>query len=202
MKRPVTLIVLSVLALCPLVSSAEKNTSIQLVSPADGETVYMPHPHFRWERLPGTRLEDAHQIQIARDSDFISTEVDDSLEAVSRFVSVKPLSAGAYFWRVRAVTAEGMASYPSPIRVFRFSEATLHAGVEEVTLDGVPVRVFGPAKSVADCFRFRNKLGVDVAVDALSRWLAQPGSKPAELLRYARVCGVGRVITPYLEALQ
>lgn len=89
-----------------------------------------------------------------------------------------------------------------PIRVFRFSEATLSGGVEEVTLDGVRVRVFGPAKSVADCFRFRNKLGVDVAVDALSRWLARPGSKPAEVLRYARVCGVERIITPYLEALQ
>ncbi len=98
-------------------------------------------------------------------------------------------------------TKTPVLDYP-PIRVFRFSEATLHAGVEEVTLDGVPVRVFGPAKSVADCFRFRNKLGVDVAVDALGRWLAQPGSKPAELLRYARTCGVERVITPYLEALQ
>ena len=98
-------------------------------------------------------------------------------------------------------TKTPVLDYP-PIRVFRFSEATLSSGVEEFTLDGVSLRVFGPAKSVADCFRFRNKLGVDVAVDALSRWLARADSKPADLLRFARVCGVKRVITPYLEALQ
>ena len=107
MKRKLPLSVLSVLIWCLLAGFAEenaqRNTVVALLSPIDGETVYMPHPHFRWERLPGTRLEDAHQIQIARDSDFISIEVDDSLEAVSRFVSVKPLSAGAYFWRVRKV---------------------------------------------------------------------------------------------------
>ncbi len=88
-----------------------------------------------------------------------------------------------------------------PLRVFRFSENTLTAGVEEVTIDGVPLRVFRPAKSVADCFRFRHKVGVDVAVDALTRWLAWPNAKPAELMRFARICGIDRVIQPYVEAL-
>jgi len=85
---------------------AQQGDAVRLVSPADGETVYMPHPHFRWARLPGTKLEDAHQIQIARDRDFADIEVDDSLEVVSRFVSVNRLAPGTYFWRVRNVGGE------------------------------------------------------------------------------------------------
>jgi len=116
MNKPLmvsTLLLFAVLASAQ--ETVERDAVVQLVSPADGETVYMPHPHFRWERLPGTGLEDAHQIQIARDSDFETIEVDDSLEVVSRFVSVKPLSAGTYFWRVRKVGSNQWSE------VFRFT---------------------------------------------------------------------------------
>lgn len=89
-----------------------------------------------------------------------------------------------------------------PLRVFRFSKGTLEAGVDEIDLDGVRVRMFSPAKTIADCFRFRNKIGTDVAVDALGHWMARADSKVAELMSYARTCTVERVITPYLEALQ
>jgi len=83
--------------------TVEHGAVVQLAFPKDGETVYMPHPHFRWDRSPEAKLEDAHQIEIATDSTFKSVEVDDSLEVVSRFVSVKPLPCGNYFWRVRKV---------------------------------------------------------------------------------------------------
>lgn len=87
-----------------------------------------------------------------------------------------------------------------PIRVFRFSGEALTAGVMEVELDGVTVRIYDPSKSVVDCFRFRNKLGLDVAIEALSNWRRRRIAKPAELLRYARLCRVERVMLPYLEA--
>jgi predicted transcriptional regulator of viral defense system len=90
--------------------------------------------------------------------------------------------------------------YP-PLRVFRFSDETLSAGVEKHKLEGVVVRLFNPAKTVADCFKFRHKIGVDVAVEALKLSLARGKARPAQILHYARLCRVERVIRPYLEAL-
>lgn len=90
--------------------------------------------------------------------------------------------------------------YP-PLRVFRFSEETISAGVEKHKLEGVTVRLFSPAKTVADCFKFRHKIGMDVAVEALKLCLARRKAKPVQILHYARLCRVERVIRPYLEAL-
>lgn len=90
--------------------------------------------------------------------------------------------------------------YP-PLRVFHFSHETISAGVEKHKLEGVTVRLFNPAKTVADCFKFRHKTGVDVAVEALKLCLARGKARPAQILRYARLCRVERVIRPYLEAL-
>ena len=88
--------------------------------------------------------------------------------------------------------------YP-PIRVFWFSGKAYTEGVEEQVPDGV--RLYSAAKSVADCFKFRNKLGIDVAVEALRTGLEERLLRPAELLRYARICRVERVMKPYLEAI-
>jgi predicted transcriptional regulator of viral defense system len=89
-----------------------------------------------------------------------------------------------------------------PVRVFQFSGAALTVGVTTVILDVVAVKVFDLPKTVVDCFRFRNKLGLDVAVDALQRALGQKGVRPADILRYARACRIESVILPYVEALQ
>ncbi len=89
-----------------------------------------------------------------------------------------------------------------PVRVFHFSGRSFSAGVESRETDGVPYRMYSPAKTVADCFKFRNKLGLDVAMEALKRFLARKGATTGELMRYARVCRVETVIRPYLEALQ
>ncbi|MDY0003360.1 MAG: type IV toxin-antitoxin system AbiEi family antitoxin domain-containing protein [Polyangia bacterium] len=88
-----------------------------------------------------------------------------------------------------------------PIRVFRFSGEALTAGIMDVDLDEVSVRIYDPAKTVVDCFRFRNKLGMEVVLDALTRWRDRRMGKPADLLRYARLCRVERVMLPYLEAM-
>lgn len=91
-------------------------------------------------------------------------------------------------------------AYP-PVRVFRFSPATLAAGIETHQLDGVPVRLFNPAKTVADCFKFRRQVGLDVALEGLKLCLQRRRAEPRELLHYARLCRVERVMQPYLEAL-
>jgi predicted transcriptional regulator of viral defense system len=87
-----------------------------------------------------------------------------------------------------------------PLRVFRFSGKALSAGVETHEIDGFPVRVYGPEKTIADCFRFRSKIGSDVAIEALKAYCRRKGAKVDDLLRYARVCRVEKVMQPYLEA--
>lgn len=89
-----------------------------------------------------------------------------------------------------------------PLRVFRFSEPGLSLGVQTVKLDGIDVRIYDPAKTVVDCFRYRNKLGVDVAIEALKLCIERKLARPADLLRYARKCRAERVMLPYIEALQ
>jgi predicted transcriptional regulator of viral defense system len=89
-----------------------------------------------------------------------------------------------------------------PLRVFSFSGPALSEGVETTLLDGVKVRIFDLPKTVVDCFRFRNKLGLDVAIEALNQAMKRKGVRPAELLRYARICRIERIILPYIEAIQ
>jgi predicted transcriptional regulator of viral defense system len=88
-----------------------------------------------------------------------------------------------------------------PLRVFWFSGAAFREGIDDYTVDGMILRVYGPEKTVADCFKFRNKLGLDVALEALRLWRRRSGARVDELLRYARTDRVERIIRPYLEAL-
>jgi predicted transcriptional regulator of viral defense system len=88
-----------------------------------------------------------------------------------------------------------------PVRVFRFSEPTFAAGVEEHSIDGVDISIYSAAKTIADCFKFRNTIGTDVAIEALRMAIESGKAKPAEIVHYARVCRVDRTVTPYLEAL-
>lgn len=92
------------------------------------------------------------------------------------------------------------ADYP-PLRIVRFSEAALAFGVESSMVDGVQVRVTNPAKTVADCFKYRNKIGLDVALEALRECWRERRATMDELFRAAEVCRVARIIRPYLESL-
>lgn len=89
----------------------------------------------------------------------------------------------------------------TPIRVVRFTERLLSQSVETHVIEGVPVNVFGAAKTVADCFRHRNKIGLSVAIEGLQETLRQRQATPAEIARQAEHGGVSTVIRPYLEAL-
>lgn len=88
-----------------------------------------------------------------------------------------------------------------PIRVVRFAENLLSESVESHKIEGVPVRVFGVAKTVADCFRHRSKIGLSVAIEGLQESLRQRKAAPAEIARQAERGGVSTVIRPYLEAM-
>lgn len=87
-----------------------------------------------------------------------------------------------------------------PIWVFRFGGKTLTTGVERHMIDGVTVRVFSPAKTVADCFKFRNRIGTEIAVEALRSYLRRRGSTTDDLLRFADINRARGVMIPYIEA--
>ncbi|HAC33941.1 MAG TPA: transcriptional regulator [Gammaproteobacteria bacterium] len=90
--------------------------------------------------------------------------------------------------------------YP-PLRIVRFSGEALNVGVEDHVIDGVPVRVTSVARTVADCFKFRNKIGLDVALEALQEaWRAKRVSMD-KLWQYATLCRVTNVMRPYMESL-
>ena len=87
------------------------------------------------------------------------------------------------------------------LRIVRLSGPSLTEGIENHQVEGVPVRVYSAAKTVADCFKFRNKIGLDVAIEALKDSLRQKKANVNEISRYAKICRVSNVIRPYMEAL-
>lgn len=95
--------------------------------------------------------------------------------------------------------AQPTIAYP-PLRVFRFSGKALTEGIEQHEIEGVNVPIYCPAKSVADCFKYRKKIGTDIALEALRECRRQRKATSDELWRYARVCRVAEVMRPYLEA--
>ena len=88
-----------------------------------------------------------------------------------------------------------------PLRIHYFTGAALTEGVEEHLIEGVPVKIYSAAKTVADCFKFRNKIGIDVALEALREYFKQRLPEK-DLWHYAEICRVKNVIYPYMEAMQ
>ena len=103
------------------------------------------------------------------------------------------------------VAINGKTRFPRapsiPLRIVRFSGLAFAAGVEEHTIEGVPVRIYSLAKTVADCFKYRNKIGLDVALEALREALREKRVTVDALWAYAKICRVTNVMRPYLEAM-
>jgi len=89
--------------------------------------------------------------------------------------------------------------YP-PVQGYRFSEAAFEAGSETHSVDNTPICIFSPEKTLADCFKFRNKIGQDLVLEALQLYRERLKPKPALILQYAKLCRVEHVMRPYLEA--
>lgn len=102
------------------------------------------------------------------------------------------IAIGSKAWRPQV-------DYPR-LRFVRFSARAFEAGVEEHSIEGVLVRVYNPAKTVADCFKYRNKIGLDVSLEALRDCRWQRRCTNDELWRYAKICRVANVMRPYMEA--
>ena len=90
--------------------------------------------------------------------------------------------------------------YP-PIKAHKFSHEAYKPGIEEHLLDGAPVKIYNREKTLVDCFKFRNKIGMDIVLEALKLHKARNGLDLGELIEYARICRVEKVMRPYLEAI-
>jgi predicted transcriptional regulator of viral defense system len=101
---------------------------------------------------------------------------------------------------LRGGTERPRLNYP-PLRIFWFSGPAWSEGVETHQVDDAPVRIYSPEKSVADSFKYRRKIGLDVALEALKLYRQQRDFDVGKLLRFARICRVEKVMKPYLEAL-
>ena len=87
------------------------------------------------------------------------------------------------------------------IRTARFSGPAFSEGVETHNIDGVDARIYGIAKTMADCFKYRHKIGIDVAIEALRDCLRQRKVRTDDIIRYARICRVEKIMSPYMEAM-
>lgn len=87
-----------------------------------------------------------------------------------------------------------------PTRVFHFSPESYAAGIEEHVLDKVKIKIYSREKTIADCFKFRNRIGLDVALESLRQCISKGGSRK-KILEFAGICRVEHVIRPYLESI-
>jgi hypothetical protein len=90
--------------------------------------------------------------------------------------------------------------YP-PIKIYWFKDQAFTAGMDTHKLDGVDIRIYSPEKTLADCFKFRNKIGLDTAVEAVRFYRERRSVNVDALMRYAAICRVEKVMRPYLEAI-
>jgi predicted transcriptional regulator of viral defense system len=88
-----------------------------------------------------------------------------------------------------------------PLRVFWFTGGSFTEGIETHKVDGIGLRVYSPEKTLADCFKYRNKLGLDMVLEALRLYISRKQPNANDLMKFARVCRVENVMRPYLEAL-
>jgi predicted transcriptional regulator of viral defense system len=89
--------------------------------------------------------------------------------------------------------------YP-PVQAHRFSNEAYNAGIENHAIDGVSIKIYTPEKTLADCFKFRNKLGMEVVIEALRFYKSRQRFNLEKLLKYAEICRVKNIMMPYLEA--
>jgi predicted transcriptional regulator of viral defense system len=95
----------------------------------------------------------------------------------------------------------GLRLRTPPVKIYRFDVSTCDQGIEVHPIDGVPVRIYGVARTLVDCFKYRNKLGLDVAIEALRFARARKRISNREVLHFARLLRQDRVMAPYLESV-
>ncbi len=148
-------------------------------------------------RLPGSPVSEQHGLAL------VAAQAPNAVICLISALSFHRLGTQLPFQVWLAVN--GRARKPSveypPLRVVRFTGEAFSRGIETHRIEGQSVRIYSVAKTLADCFKYRNKIGLDVALEALREAWRARRVKMDDIDRYARICRVERVMTPYLEAM-
>lgn len=139
---PLRLILPTALALAPLIGWSAPKVAPPEIWPTNGAVVYSPHPHFHWQSTADAKVDEVHDLQIARDAAFTERVCDERLEVVSRFVPVKALAPGRYWWRVRRAGGEWSQERAFEVKAAA-SAFTIRAGSDEKEV----VRVMAEAQA-------------------------------------------------------
>lgn len=117
-----------------------------------------------------------------------------------RYYDLTTVSPHVVWMAVERTSKTPKIEWP-PIKIMKFSGGAFDHGVEVITIDNVQVKVYSPAKTVADCFKYRNKIGMDVALEALKDCRRQRKCSIDEIWKYAEIDRVSNIIKPYLESI-
>ena len=90
--------------------------------------------------------------------------------------------------------------YP-PVSIHQFSSRSFSSGVDKHTFDKIPVKIYNPEKTIVDCFKFRNKIGMNIVLEALAFYRERKTFNPSKLIKYAKVCRIKNVMKPYIESI-
>ncbi len=91
-------------------------------------------------------------------------------------------------------------NYP-PVSIHQFSNRSFSSGADKYTFDKIPVKIYDPEKTIVDCFKFRNKIGMNIVLEALAFYRERKTFNPTKLIKYAKICRVENIIKPYIESI-
>ena len=148
-------------------------------------------------RLPGAEITEHHGLVIATSAAPKSVVC---LLSALRFHDVTTQNPSEVWLAIERRSRAPKLDYP-PLRVFRFSGGAFTRGIERIAVEGRHVRIYSLAKTIADLFKYRHKVGLEVAVEALRESIRSRKVKPGQIDPFARICRVREVMRPYLEAL-
>jgi predicted transcriptional regulator of viral defense system len=109
---------------------------------------------------------------------------------IPRYVNIA-IPQGTHAYRIK---------YP-PVKFYFFDSASWKSGIEKHKIEGYEIKIYSLAKTIADCFKFRNKIGINIAREALKSAVKEKGVRPTEIMYYAKICRVDKVVKPILEAM-
>lgn len=90
--------------------------------------------------------------------------------------------------------------YP-PVSIHQFSNRSFSSGVDKYAFDKIPVKIYNPEKTIVDCFKFRNKIGMSIVLEALAFYRERKTFNPSKLIKYAKICRIENVMKPYIESI-
>ena len=147
--------------------------------------------------LPDTKISEHHSLVV------VAKAVPNAvfcLVTALRFHNIGTQAPYKVWIAIERRSAEPRINNPK-IRVFRFSGGAYSEGISKYVIEGVNIKVYNPSKTISDCFKYRNKIGLDVAIEALRDGWEQKKFTVNELWKYAKICRVTNIMRPYIESL-